>query len=69
MMPLSTKIDVGLSNEEISSAWRLSPILSTATPSTGTLHRILHLSTREANYLLRAYLYTSKDRARSRPIL
>lgn len=64
MMPMSTKTNAGLSNEEISSAWHLSPILSTATPSTGTLHRILLLSTREANYVLRAYRYAPKDRSR-----
>ena len=64
MMPTGTRTDAGLSNEEISSAWHLSPILSTATPSTGTLHRILLLSTRDANYVLRAYRYAPKDRSR-----
>lgn len=64
MMAPGTLTEAELSNNEISRLWNLAPILSTATPSTGTLHRILLLSTSNASYVLRAYRYAPKDRSR-----
>lgn len=45
-------------------AWKLSPILSTWTPDTGTIHRTLLLKTTDGNYALRAYRYTADERWR-----
>ncbi|QBD77768.1 hypothetical protein EPA93_17915 [Ktedonosporobacter rubrisoli] len=38
-------------------AWKLSPILETRVPDTGTIHQTLLLSTAEGSYALRAYRY------------
>ncbi len=51
----------GISNTEISGIWHIPPIISTAAPSTGTIHQITLLSTNEGNYVSRAYHYTQKD--------
>lgn len=56
--------NIELSNAEISRTWNLSPILSTWTPETGTIHQTMLLSTTEGNYALRAYRYTQKERSR-----
>src|SRR5579883_119546 len=64
MMPIGTIKTAGLSTAEICNAWNLPPILSTTAPSTGTIHQITILSTTEAKYVLRAYRYAPKDRAR-----
>lgn len=45
-------------------AWKLSPILSTWTPETGTIHHTLLLKTVDGNYALRAYRYTTEERWR-----
>ncbi len=50
--------------ELISSAWNLPSIHAKATPTTGTIHQILLLSTNETTYVLRAYRYAQKDRSR-----
>src|SRR5689334_13935699 len=44
--------DTGFSNAEISRIWKLSPIVPTMTPPTGTVHQITLLSTYEANCVL-----------------
>jgi homoserine kinase type II len=50
-----------LSNAEISTIWNIPPIISMTTPPTGTIHRIMLLSTNKANYVLRAYSYTQEE--------
>lgn len=63
-MPISQVSGNKLSNEEVSNTWNISPIVSTMTPPTGTIHQITLLSTNEASYVLRAYRYAQKDRSR-----
>ncbi|WP_220196428.1 phosphotransferase enzyme family protein [Ktedonospora formicarum] len=50
-----------LALSDLRRAWNLSPILSTWTPETGTIHRILLLKTIEGSYALRAYRYTPDE--------
>ncbi|GHO51396.1 phosphotransferase enzyme family protein [Ktedonospora formicarum] len=50
-----------LALSDLRHAWKLSPILSTWTPATGTIHRTLLLKTSNGNYALRAYRYTSDE--------
>lgn len=65
MMPVSHVSNAGLSTVEVSRSWNLPPIVSTTVPSTGTIHQVTLLSTHtNEHYVLRAYRYTQKDRAR-----
>lgn len=53
-----------LALSDVYRAWKLSPLLSTWTPETGTIHQTLLLETTDGRYALRAYRYTAAERWR-----